>query len=268
MTRRLLVTGASGRVGSLIRPLLTGPDREIRLLDVRPPADGLLPGETFLAASITDPEAMESACAGVDLLVHLGGHSHERAWAEILQTNIHGTYVVLEAARRAGVRRVLLAGSAHAVGMVPAAQAGGDAVLPPRPDTFYGVSKATAEALGSLYADAYGMSVVSARIGTVEAVPGGVRSLSTWFSPGDAARLVEACLARDEPGHHIVWGVSRNRRRWVSPAAGEAIGFVPVDDAEHFAAAVEGAGPPAPPDPGVRLGGPWSEPGRERGQRW
>ncbi|GAA5066140.1 NAD(P)-dependent oxidoreductase [Thermocatellispora tengchongensis] len=264
----MLVTGGSGRVATLIRPFLARPGREVRLLDLVPPPGEPLPGETSVTASITDLDAVREACAGASLVVHLGGHSAERPWAEIVQTDINGAYTVLEAARRAGVRRVLLASSAHVVGMLPVAEAGGDAVIPPRPDTFYGVSKATAEALGSLYADAYGMSVVSARIGTVTPVADSVRSLSTWLSPADAARLAEACLALDEPGHHIVWGISRNRRRWVSLAAGEAIGYRPRDDAERFAPDIPGACPPQPTPPGVRLGHDWGGPGREVGGRW
>jgi len=265
---RILVTGASGRVGTQLRPRLRRPDRELRLLDLAPPPDPDPVAERFVAGSVTDVEVMAAATKDVDLVVHLGGYAAEREWADIAETNIHGTYVVLEAARRNGVRRVLLASSLHVAGMVPAAAAGGDAVLPPRPDTLYGVSKATLEALGSLYADAYGMTVVSARIGTVDATPIHARALSTWLSPGDAARLVEAALALDEPGHHIVWGISRNRRRWVSLAAGAAIGFHPCDDAERYADQFPDAGPPGDIPLDIRLGGIWGGPGWEVGKAW
>ncbi|MEU8242305.1 NAD(P)-dependent oxidoreductase [Actinoplanes missouriensis] len=234
MPETLLVTGAAGRVGTLIRPLLRRPGRRLRLLDPFPPAalDG---AEEHLAASVTDPRAMAGACAGVDLVVHLGGHSKERPWPEILEANVHGTQVVLDAAHAAGVRRVLLASSAHAVGMTPAAEAGSADELPPRPDTFYGAGKVAAEALGSVYADRYAMTVVSARIGTVEAEPRGVRSLSTWLSPADMVRLIEATLRLDRPGHHVVNAISRNTRRWMSLTAGEKIGYHPADDAEAWA---------------------------------
>ncbi|WP_327002736.1 NAD(P)-dependent oxidoreductase [Dactylosporangium sp. NBC_01737] len=259
MTDRLLLTGASGRVGSLLRPHLIRPGREVRLLDPAPPRGAPHPGEIHLSGSVTDPDLMAAACKDIDLVVHLGGHAGERPWRDLLEVNIHGTYVVLEAARKQGVRRVLLASSAHVVGMLATTETGADTVLPPRPDTLYGVSKAAVEALGSHYADAYGMAVVSARIGTVDPAPDSVRSLSTWLSPGDAARLVEACRALTRPGHHIVWGVSANRRRWVSLAAGETIGYRPADDAERFAVQIPGAGSPGPADPAVRIGGPWAD---------
>ncbi|WP_232050285.1 NAD(P)-dependent oxidoreductase [Actinoplanes sp. OR16] len=254
MPEQLLITGASGRIGALIRPLLRRPDRRLRLLDPVTPAD-LVPGEEHLAASITDARAMAAACAGADLVVHLGGLSKDRPWPEILDANINGTQITLEAARTAGVRRVLLASSAHAVGMTPAIRAADADVLPPRPDTFYGVGKVAAEALASVYADRYAMTIVSARIGTVEAEPGGVRSLSTWLSPADMVRLVEAALRLDEPGHHIVNAISRNTRRWMTLAAGERIGYHPEDDAEDWALLYPDAGPT---DPREMLGGAWA----------
>lgn len=268
MGSRLLVTGASGRVGTLIRPYLARPDRQVRLLDIAPLPTPESEGEEFVQASITDPDAMEAACKGVDLVVHLGGYPSEQAWADILDVNINGTYVVLDAARRQGVHRVLIASSTHAVGFVPAREAAVEHVISPRPDTLYGTSKAAAEALGSVFADCHGMSVVSARIGTLDPVPEAVRTLSTWLSPADAARLIEACAVWDEPGHRVVWGVSRNTRRYVSLAAGEAIGFSPCDDAEVYADTIPGAGPPATPAPEIRLGGVWGGPGFEMGRRW
>src|SRR5688500_11117164 len=102
---------------------------------------------------------------------------------------------------------------------------------PPRPDTYYAVSKAAMEALGSVFADRFGMTIVSARICSYSPQPGGDRGLAQWLSAGDMARLVEAVIARDEPGHRIVWGVSRNAPDWFPLGPGRAIGFEPVDDA-------------------------------------
>ncbi len=71
--------------------------------------------------------------------------------------------------------------------------------------------------------------------------------------PDDAGRLVEVCLRTDRSGHHLIWGVSANTRRWWSLAAGEAIGYHPVDDAEAFAEAM--IGEPDPDLPVHRLVG-------------
>jgi hypothetical protein len=104
----------------------------------------------------------------------------------------------------------------------------------PRPDTYYGVSKVVVEALGSLYHDRYGLDITCLRIGTCFERPGDVRSLSTWLSPDDCARLMEAALAAD--GFHVVWGISDNTRRWWSLAEARSIGYEPRDDAEAYAA--------------------------------
>jgi nucleoside-diphosphate-sugar epimerase len=229
----IVITGAAGLVGRLIRPRLARAGRTLRLVDLTAIED-LRPGEEFVEASISDLDAMTSAFEGADLVIHLGGYSAERPWQQILETNIQGGYAVLEAAHRTGVRRLLLASSLHATGYVRAADAAAAPVLQPRPDTYYGVGKVTLEALGSLYADRFGMTVVSARICTVhETIGTGGRTLSTWVSPGDLARLVEAVAVLDGPGHHIVWAVSDNTRSWFSLDAGKAIGFHPLDDAEH-----------------------------------
>ena len=167
MSERILITGAAGRIGTMLRHRMARPQRILRLLDIAPlPQPG--PGEHIEAveADITDLDAMRQATQDVDAIIHLGGIAQESDWDRILHTNIHGTYTVLEAARSAGVKRVILASSNHAVGfhsysgeLVP------DYVFP-RPDTYYGVSKATNEALGSLYHDRYGIDVLCMRIGS------------------------------------------------------------------------------------------------------
>ena len=236
MSERILVTGAAGLVGTLMRPRLARPDRVLRLMDIAatPPAR---PGERVerITGSVTDPGALRAACAGADAVVHLGGLSTEAPWEEILHTNVHGTYLVLEAARQAGVPRVVLAGSNHAVGFHPRDGQTAPDYLFPRPDTFYGVGKAAAEALGSLYHDRYGLDVVCLRIGTCRETPPDARSLATWLSPDDCARLIEAALGVASPGFRVVWGVSRNTRGWFSLSEGEAIGYRPADDAERYA---------------------------------
>ena len=76
-----------------------------------------------------------------------------------------------------------------------------------------------------------GMSVVSARIGAFGDRPHTARALLMWTSPDDLTRLVQATVERTEPGHHVVWAVSRNTGAPADFAAGERIGFRPVDDA-------------------------------------
>lgn len=236
------MTGAAGRIGTLVRPRLAGPDRVLRLLDIAPvpPATG---GEQVepVNASITDLAAMSAASEDVDAIIHLGGIPGEDAWRDILEVNIHGTYTVLEAARRAGVRRVILASSNHAAGFAPLGEGPIPDHLYPRPDTYYGVSKAAGEALGSLYHDRYGLDVVAIRIGACFERPTLERELGIWLSPDDCARLFEAAISVPEPGFRLVWGASANTRGIFSLDAARSLGYQPRDDSEVFAGSVEPA---------------------------
>jgi uronate dehydrogenase len=266
--QRILVTGAAGLVGTSLRPRLARPGRMLRLLDIREPARLDLPAgadEETVLASVTDLDAMTAACTGVDAVVHLGGQSREAGAEEVLHVNAYGAYCALEGARRAGVTRVVLASSSHAVGFHTRQEAGGGdlpADLPARPDTLYGWSKAAVEAAGRLFADRFGMDVICLRIGLWFPTPPGPRGLAMWLSADDGARLIEACLAAESPGFRLVWGISRNTRRWWSLAEGEALGYHPKDDAEEYAAQTlaEHGEPDWAGDPVLyRVGGQWCD---------
>jgi len=242
--QRVLITGAGGNMGRMLRERLAAPGRTLRLLNRSPLTPGG-PGEAVetISASVTDFAAVLAACEGVDAIIHLGGLSGEAPFEEILHTNVLGSQHVLDAARRQGVRKVLLASSNHAVGYFSRDDAPPDGLpadLPPRPDSFYGWSKTAVESLGRLYVDTYGLDVYCLRIGSCFDVPTNVRHLSTWMSPEDSARLMDACLRTDNGGFQVVWGVSANTRRWWSLKAGEQVGYQPVDDAEVFAAELIG----------------------------
>jgi hypothetical protein len=191
----ILITGAAGSIGTMLRSRLARPGRVLRLLDLVPLAAPAGPGEEPVTASVTDMAAMTAACAGADAVIHLGGVPTEDAWAPILDVNINGTYTVFEAARRAGVPRVVFASSNHAVGFTPRESFPVTEDARPVPDTYYGVSKAAGEALAALYALRYGMDAICVRILSCFARPLSARMLATWLSPDDAGRLFEACLA-------------------------------------------------------------------------
>ncbi|MEV1175329.1 NAD(P)-dependent oxidoreductase [Nonomuraea sp. NPDC049784] len=233
---RILMTGAAGKVGALLRPRLARDGRTLRLSDIHPVEPG--PGEEWVTADLADPAAVAEAMKGVDAVIHLGGQSREHPWADIVQANINGTQVLLEAARQEGVQQLVLMGSHHAAGFHTRPADGSD--LPdyafPRPDTFYGVSKVVMEALGSLYHDRFGMNVTVVRLGTCNEASGDTRGLATWISPDDLTRLIEAALTA--PGYHVVWGVSDNARRWWSLEEAESIGYVSRDSSDPQAAAL------------------------------
>jgi uronate dehydrogenase len=237
---RLLITGAAGNMGRLLRPLLRRDDRILRLADIADIED-TRPGEEVISVDVTDPEAVAKACQDVDAILHLGGLSLEAPFEQILAVNVVGTHNVLRAAVDAGVPKVLLASSNHAVGCyrrsdIPPGASELPDNLPPRPDTFYGWSKASIEALGSLYHDRFGIDVTAVRIGTCFAEPADTRALATWLAPSDAAQLIEAVLALPGNGFRIVFAVSDNARRWWSLSGARALGYQPTEDAERFAA--------------------------------
>jgi uronate dehydrogenase len=254
----VLVTGAAGRIGTVLRGGLPERGWAVRCLDVVPIVD-TRPGEEHVVADVTDLAAVVDATAGAGAVVHLAGHSGESTWPVISHSQIEGTYCALEAARRAGVPRVVLASSNHATGFTPRPAAGllREEDAPPRPDTYYGVAKVAMEALGSLYADRYGMDVVCLRIGSAFPEPTSLRHLSTWLSPADTVSLVDAALRAPAPGFAVVWGVSANTRGWWDLTAARALGYEPQDDAEVYAEAlIEAHGEPDPADPvHARVGG-------------
>jgi hypothetical protein len=221
------------------------------------------PAEEWVTASVTDLGAMTAACAGVDAVIHLAALSGEAAWERIAEVNIKGTYVAFEAARRAGVPRVIYASSNHAVGFTPRSAFPVPDYAFPAPDTYYGVAKVTGEALAALYHHRYRMDAICLRILTCTEKPPSTRALSTWLSPDDAGRLFDACLTVANPGFRVTYGVSANTRGgWVSLAEARALGYEPHDDAEDFAAEIIAEyGEPDPADPVLAyLGGEYTRP--------
>ena len=264
----IVITGAAGLVGSMLRPRLARPDRTLRLLDVAPLTAG--PGEEAIEASVTDMDAMTAACRGADAVIHLAGLPGEAPWPRILELNINGGYVVFEAARRAGTPRVIFASSNHAVGFTPRADFPVPDYAFPAPDTYYGVSKAAIEALAAMYHYRHGMDAICVRILSCFPRPQNVRMLSTWLSPDDTGRLFEACLTAPAPGFRVIFGVSANTRGgWVSLAEAAALGYLPQDDAEAYAAQIiaEQGEPDPATDPVLQyLGGEFTLPGAEAPQ--
>jgi len=260
---RILITGAAGLIGRMIRPRLARANRILRLLDMvelGPAGEG--ERVELFQGSVTDMGVLEQACRDVSAVIHLAGHSREAPWQQILEVNIGGTYAVFEAARRQNVPRVIFASSGHAVGYAPLDGAEAPDFLSPRPDTNYGVGKVAGEAIGSLYADRYGMDVICVRIGACFDRPGRPRTLGRWLSPDDCARLLDACLTVADPGFRLVWGVSANTRRLFSLGEARRLGYEPRDDSEQFAdELVAEHGRPAPDEPALHyVGGDWFGP--------
>lgn len=250
---RLLLTGAAGGLGKVLRPRLKARADILRVSDVAPlgePASG----EEIAPCDLADAAAVSQLVQGVDAIVHLGGVSVEQPFDAILPANIQGVYHLYEAARLHGVRRVVFASSNHVIGFYEQGQQL-DADTPLRPDGYYGLSKAYGEHLSRFYFDRYGIQTVCLRIGSSFPEPKDRRMMVTWLSYDDLTDLVTRALFTPDVGHLIVYGASANRDRWWSDDAARVLGFVPKDSSERFRAQVE-AQPPLPADdPAARYQG-------------
>jgi uronate dehydrogenase len=234
--KTILMTGAAGRIGTFLRPELRGKYR-LRLSDITPVTD-LAEGESFVAGDISRMDDALRITANVDAVVHFGGQSGEHDWEHILNANIVGFYNTIEAARRNGVKRFLVATSNHAVGFYRCDQTI-DHTVYPKPDSRYGVSKVFNEALASLYADRYGMEIFCMRIGNVNHAPIDRRRLAIWVSGRDMAQLVTIGIEHPDLHFEIVYGISDNARAWFDNRNAYRLGYRPQDASEPYAADIE-----------------------------
>ncbi len=242
----VLITGMSGLIGGLVGRSLSS-RCTLRALN-RSPVDGV---ET-VRADLNDLDAIRPAFDGIDTVVHLAAYLGGDP-AGLLSTNITGTYHVFEAARAAGVRRVVYASSgAVAAGYeaeepyralvearwddVPPDRAPITTDDPIRPNGLYSATKAFGEALARHYADSCGLSMICLRIGRV--LPGDQprdpREASVYLSHRDAVQAVERCVdAPDDLRFAILFAVSANLGGYRDlEHARRTIGFVPQDGAD------------------------------------
>jgi uronate dehydrogenase len=234
---RLLLTGAAGALGKVLRQRLKPWCATLRLSDI---ADLGAAGanEELVRCDLADAKAVDELLAGVDAVVHMGGISVDGPWEPILRGNIMGVHNLYEAVRRHKVKRVVFASSNHAIGFYPQKQPIAIDV-PPRPDGNYGTSKAFGENLSRFYFDRYGVETVCLRIGSCFPEPRDRRMLITWLSYDDMTELVRCSLMAPKVGHSIVYGVSNNRDKWWDNSAAAHLGFHPKDSAEPFRAKLE-----------------------------
>lgn len=239
-TDRVLITGAAGAVGTALRTGLRGAWRDLRLTDIRPLHD-LASNEEMVVADVADRAALEEMMQGVKAVVHLTGLIGNYTLEDLFRVNARGLFDVFEAARLAGVERIVFASSNHAFGYYPITEKVTPA-LPPRPDTTYGVFKVWGEAMLQHYYDRYGIRSVSLRIGTFRDEPMDQRSLSTWLSPRDAAHLVDVSLRHPDPGCLLVNGYSNNTRLKTFDPSWATLGYRPQDNAEDYREKLRAAG--------------------------
>jgi nucleoside-diphosphate-sugar epimerase len=247
---RLAITGAAGLIGQVLVGAL-GERYAIQAIDRRRRR------ATWRRADLSKPRAAAAALRGADLVVDLAANpSPTLSWEGARRNNIPTTFNVLEAARIAGVRRVVYASSNHVTGkyeedepyasiaagrydgLDPAQIRRITPLDPVRPDGPYGLSKAFGEAAGRYFADEHGLSVLCLRIGTVNRTdrPTTPRQFATLLTHRDLVELVRCCLeAPEELRFGVYYGVSANTWRFWDIGSAEAeLGYESRDNAERW----------------------------------
>jgi NAD+ dependent glucose-6-phosphate dehydrogenase len=233
--RRVLVTGAAGRIGSAFVNEMK--DRyAFRLADKTDRVHDLLPGVEALVLDVADPDACRHAVQDIDVVLHLAADPSPYAgYYESLQSNnFDGTYNVFRAAAEAGCRRVVYASSVQTIMGYPA-----DDETPVNalwwPMNMYAVSKCYGEATARMFAATTDLSAICVRIGAYERPglgdPEWRHELSAYVSPRDLNQLFRRCIDVDDVDFAVVHGISNNRVKRLSLAeTTDLLGYEPVDD--------------------------------------
>lgn len=250
---KIVVTGAAGALGTVLREGLKPHVKALRLSDIKPLVNPH-PSEDIVLCDLAHKLDVESLVTGCDAIVHFGGVAVERPFEEVLEGNIKGIFHIFEAARKQGVKRVVFASSNHAIGFHKV-QDTIDSDCLQMPDSYYGLSKAYGENMARFYWLRYGIESVCLRIGSSFPKPLDKRMLITWLSFRDMTELVRCSLAAPKVEHTIAYGVSNNRDKWWDNSGAAHLGFVAQDDTEAWRAELEALPRLAPDDPAVRFQG-------------
>ncbi len=257
--KKLVLTGAAGRLGSYLREPLAAMCDELLSTDIADDIGMLYDSETYVKADLASYDQILPLMEGADMVVHFGAIVDEKPFEELLGPNFIGSYNVWEAAYQHGARRVVYASSIHAVGMHKKADfIGIDA--PHKPDTFYGLAKCFTEDLGSMYWDKRQLESVHLRILSAAQVNNS-RALGSWLSYDDLIHLVTRAIDTPSVGFSVIYGVSNNDRCPVDNAKASFLGYRPKDNAERYAKEVLAVeGPVDVTDPGQMChGGPFAK---------
>lgn len=250
MSKKVLITGMSGLIGSALRREIEG-DFELSALN-----RSMVAGIPTTRASLENYDAILPAFAEQELVIHLAAKIHDGVgWQALLETNVIGTRNVFEAARECGVKRVVFASSGATVSgwekLEPYRavvegryeEAGSEISLisesmATRPGNIYASTKVWGESIARHYASAYDLEVVCLRIGFAnkEDRPMNPRQYSVWNSQRDVVQSIRLAMAVDLPEKFDVFFVLSNNR-WGYRSLDHArsvLGFEPVDSAETF----------------------------------
>lgn len=256
--KKIVLTGAAGRLGSYLREPLSKMANELVSSDIVADIGKLYAGETYISADLAKYDEIHALLKDADMVVHFGAHPDEAPFETLLGPNFIGAYNIWEAAYQNKLRRVVYASSIHAVGMYPKTEFIGTDV-PHRPDSFYGLAKCFAEDLARMYWEKRGLEAVCLRIISCAQITS-ARALGTWLSYDDLIHLVERAVDTPITGFSIIYGVSNNDRAGVDNSKAKFLGYLPKDNAEQFATKILAEAPQANPSDKAQMchGGPFA----------
>ena len=244
--KRILLTGAAGGLGKILRDRIKPWADVVRLSDIGDLGEAR-EGEEIVQCDLADKAAVLQLLEDVDAVLHFGGISTENTFENIMAANIAGTYNLYEAVHKHGAKRVVFASSNHTIGYYKTTDYI-DADSPMRPDSLYGVSKCFGESLSRYYYDRAGIETVCLRIGSSFPEPVNPRMLVTWFSYDDLVESLRVSLFTPRVGHTILFGVSDNPGSWWDNGKAAHLGFQPKDSSARFAAGFPDTGAYPPKD--------------------
>lgn len=243
---RILLTGAGGGLGKVLREKLKSMTNVLRVSDIGNLGDAQV-DEEIVICNLSDRQAVYELVRDCDAIVHMGGVSVERPFDEILEANIKGVFNIYEAARKHNVKRIIFPSSVHAVGYYKQSDFL-DLNKTTKPDGYYGISKVYGEAMASFYHDRYGIETLCIRIGSSFPEPVDHRMMHTWLSYRDLVELVRCGLFTPNIGNTIVFGMSDNKEKWWDNSLASHLNYRPQDTSEIFREKIDALPIPAADD--------------------
>ncbi len=238
--RKVVVTGASGRVGRVFWPAMAD-KYSLRLVGRVVERIGDPGPHEVMAADLVDLEACRRVCEGMDTVVHLAADSsgQDGFYASLLDQNIIAMFNMFRAAKDAGCRRFVFASTIQVIEGYPLdVQARPE--MPPKPMNMYAASKVFGEATAHYFAYAEGLSTIVVRVGVFEGNRSEEewkgkqdgRTLSAFISKRDMCQLLERCIEVEGVQYALLQAVSDNRFKRMDITSTRAdVGYEPLDDA-------------------------------------
>jgi nucleoside-diphosphate-sugar epimerase len=217
---KIVITGGSGKLAKYLAPTLAQ-EHAVLLYDKQHPQHNQF---SWVQGEVTDRAKLSEAFRGADAVIHLAAlrSRYNHLPMKVMETNALGTFCVLEAARRAGVEKLLLSSSDAVLGIAQSTTELAPEYLPIdekhplKPQDPYGISKMLGEKMCRLYAEGYDRNIIAMRFSNI-LCPGDEqkyladikdpsvrhKSLWAWVHVDDAVHAIQRTLASNIRGYEV-----------------------------------------------------------------